>query len=66
MTKRAKEASASDWDKAVRRRPSPLEVARLVESHGMEVAEERWPHISQRTLYEDYRKGRKQLEHGSK
>lgn len=48
---------ASDWDKAVRRRPTPLEVAKLVESHGMEIAEERWPHISQRTLYAEWRKG---------
>lgn len=49
---------ASDWDLAVRRRPSPIEIARLVESHGLDAAKERWPHVGHRTLYIDLEKGK--------
>lgn len=49
---------ATDWDKAVRRRPSPIEIAKLVESHGLDAARERWPHIGHRTFCTDLVRGK--------
>lgn len=34
---------------------------RVVDSHGFDAAHERWPHISQRTLYNEWRRGQKIL-----
>lgn len=39
-----------DWESRVRAMPSAARVAQLAESHGFEVARERWSWIQPRTL----------------
>jgi len=55
-----------DWDTAVHRRPSAIQVYRLHDSHGMDACIERWPWMHPRTLYSMSRTGRKQLERRQK
>ena len=53
---------ASDWDFEVRKTPTPAEVAKLAESHGLDVCFERWSYMSERTIGALLAKGRKQRE----
>lgn len=52
----------SDWEASVRKWPSAITVAKLVETHGYEVAHDRWGWISTRTLFSLNRQGQKQLQ----
>lgn len=52
----------SDIESAVRRSPSAIAVAQLIETHGYEAAQDRWGWISIRTLISLNRQGIKQLE----
>lgn len=56
----------SDWHTEVFPLQKPIAVAKLVASHGMDAAIERWSHVDARTIYNLDRAGRKQPERRQK
>lgn len=50
------------WETAVRRRPSAITVAQVIDDYGYEAAQERWGWLTIRTLSSLARQGRKQME----
>lgn len=57
-----KPRATHSWEADVRQWPSAIAVAKLVESHGYETAQDRWGWISIRTLISLNRQGQRQLE----
>lgn len=56
-----REHEQSNWPMKVMRRPSPIEVARLSQSHGWDACFERWDYLGSRTLAKLAMEGRRQL-----
>lgn len=51
-----------DWDSYLRRKPTPIEVARLARTHGKDVCCERWSHLHPKTIFNLRRQGELELQ----